>query len=58
MAAQTNPVARFELTDDDKASILERLAPDLERLECKYGIGVRRYWPSSYAPSKMDPKAP
>ena len=34
----------IELSQEDKAIVLERLLPDLERLESEYGINVQEKW--------------
>jgi hypothetical protein len=37
-------LGRHELTSDECAAILRRLAPDLQRLERIHGVDVARYW--------------
>lgn len=37
-------LGRYEVTEEEKAYVLKRLAPDLERLRSVYGIDVDRLW--------------
>lgn len=38
-------LGRYELTEQERVTVLNRLAPDLARLEAEYGVPVARYWP-------------